>query len=169
MGEDAELQSPLSFTATSSSGGGIFSELSSATEHFTMSPTPRFVVTEALSKVYYKGLPSNPPLIATTNPSPFEDLTGPEAYSVVKELRELGDHPLASAWDHGLADRLRSSLNTMTVLRPSHRLDWRQVRGAQLREGQGRRLPLPGVHQLLRSPRLPRRNQGVSCYETRGQ
>ena len=60
-------------------------------------------------------MPSKPPLIATTKPGPFEDSTGPEAYSVFKELRELGDHPLASAWDHGLADRLRRSLNTMRV------------------------------------------------------
>ena len=77
--------------------------------------THPFVVTEALSKAYYKGLPSKPPLIATTKPGPFEDPTGPEAYSVLKELRELGDHPLASAWDHGLVDRLCHGLNTMRV------------------------------------------------------
>ncbi|KAG7448837.1 uncharacterized protein BT62DRAFT_985991 [Guyanagaster necrorhizus] len=79
------------------------------------SSTPWFTVTEGLSKVYYKGLPSEPLLIATTNPSPFKDPAGPEAYAVLKELRELGDHPLASAWDHGLADHLRCSLNTMCV------------------------------------------------------
>ncbi|KAG7450882.1 uncharacterized protein BT62DRAFT_1046042 [Guyanagaster necrorhizus] len=79
------------------------------------SPTPWFVVTKALSEVYYKGLPSEPLLIATTNPSPFEDPTGLEAYSVLKELRELGNHPLASVWDHGLADRLRRSLNMTCV------------------------------------------------------
>ncbi|KAG7448833.1 uncharacterized protein BT62DRAFT_730250 [Guyanagaster necrorhizus] len=88
MGDDAELQS---------------------------SPTSRLVVTENLSEVYYKGLPSRPLLIATTNPSPYDYPTGPEAYAVLKELRELGDHPLASVWDHGLADRLRSGLNTMCV------------------------------------------------------
>jgi hypothetical protein len=42
-----------------------------------------------MSKVYYKGLPSKLPLIATIKPGPFEDPTGPEAYSVLKELREL--------------------------------------------------------------------------------
>jgi len=83
-------------------------------ERVMSDPSP-FVVTETLSKVYYKGLPSEPPLIATTKPGPFEAPTGPEAYSVLKELRELGDHPLASAWDHGVADRLRRSLNTMRV------------------------------------------------------
>ncbi|KAL4077062.1 hypothetical protein V8B97DRAFT_2021693 [Scleroderma yunnanense] len=79
-------------------------------------PIP-FVVTEALSKIYYKGLPSKPPLIATTKPGPFGDPPGPGAYSVLKELRELCDHPLATAWDHGLADRLHGGLNAMCVLR----------------------------------------------------
>jgi hypothetical protein len=56
-------------------------------------------------------------IIATTKPSPFEYPTGPEAYSVLKELRELGDHPLASVWDHGLAERLRRDLNESCVMR----------------------------------------------------
>ena len=71
-------------------------------------PTP-FVVTNALSKFYYMGLASKPPLIATTKPGPLEFPTVP------KELRELGDHSLASAWDNGLADCLRRGLNTMCV------------------------------------------------------
>ncbi len=50
-------------------------------------------------------MPSKPPLIATTKPDPFQEPIGPEAYFVLKGLRELGDHPLASAWDHDLADR----------------------------------------------------------------
>ena len=78
-------------------------------------PPPPFVVTEALSKIYYKDLPSKPPLIATTKPNLFEYPTGPEAYSVLKELRELGDHPLASVWDYGLAERLCRGLNEMCV------------------------------------------------------
>ncbi|TFK48876.1 hypothetical protein OE88DRAFT_1737634 [Heliocybe sulcata] len=66
-------------------------------------------MSESLSKVYYKGLPSQPRLIATTKPI----TTGPEAYSVLKELRELGDHSLADFWSHGLATRLRHGLNTL--------------------------------------------------------
>ena len=69
------------------------------------------MVTKALSKVYYKGLPSKPPL----SPAPSNDQTGPEAYSVLKGFRELGDHPLASVWDHGLAERLCRGLNKMCV------------------------------------------------------
>ncbi|CUS09500.1 unnamed protein product [Tuber aestivum] len=45
-----------------------------------------FLVDDVLSKVYYKGLPSQPPLIATTKPGPFEPPTGPEAYTIPKEL-----------------------------------------------------------------------------------
>lgn len=58
-----------------------------------MTDNTPFVMTEAISKIYYKGLPSEPPLIATTKPGPFEFPTGPEAYSVLKELRVLGEHP----------------------------------------------------------------------------
>jgi hypothetical protein len=116
--EDETLYPPPSPTGTASPSGGTFSDLSSITERVTMSdpiPPPPFVVTKALSKVYYKGLPSKPPLIATTKPSPFKDPTGPEAYSVLKELRELGVHPLATVWDHGLAERLCRGLNKMRV------------------------------------------------------
>ena len=88
---------------------GTFSELPSTTERLTMTdPTP-FVVTNALSESYDMGLPSKPPLIATTKPGPFELPT------VSKVLRELGGHSLASAWDNGLADCLRRGLNTIRV------------------------------------------------------
>jgi hypothetical protein len=113
--EEEVLQSPLSQTDTLSSSGGTFSDLSSATERLTMMESTPFVVTEDLSKRYYKGLPSNPPLIATTKPGPFEPPSGLEAYSVLKELRGLGDHPLASIWERGVAIGLRRVLNTMTV------------------------------------------------------
>lgn len=76
-------------------------------------PVP-FVVTELLSKIYYKGLPSRPTLIATTNPNPYEEPSGPEAYTVLKELRPLGDHPLAGVW-LGVSEDLRRGLNGMGV------------------------------------------------------
>jgi len=77
--------------------------------------TNSFVVTEALSEVYYKGLPSYPPLIATTKPAPFEHPIGPEVYGIRKELRCLGDHQLAKIWDSGVAPQLCSSLTRMGV------------------------------------------------------
>ncbi|KZT29800.1 hypothetical protein NEOLEDRAFT_1153698 [Neolentinus lepideus HHB14362 ss-1] len=58
---------------------------------------------------------------------PFDDSTGPEASSVLKELRELCDHPLASAWDHGLVDVLLRDLNTM-------RVDWTSIDAVRIAE-----------------------------------
>jgi len=60
------------------------------TERLTIShiPCTPFVVTEALSQVYYKGLPSQLHLIATAKPGPFQGPTGPKAYSVFKVLPE---------------------------------------------------------------------------------
>jgi hypothetical protein len=90
-----------------------------STERLTIDSTP-FVVTDDISNVYYKGLPSNPPLIATTDSSPAEFPSGPEAYSVLKELQVLGDHPLAIVWDKGLAAGLYRGLNTICV-------DWMSI------------------------------------------
>ena len=95
MGKDEALQSSLSPTVVPSSREGTFNDLPSVTRRLTMLDPIPFVVNEALAKTYYKGLPSKPRLIATTNPGPFKGPTG----CVLKELRELGDHPLASAWD----------------------------------------------------------------------
>jgi len=106
--------SPLSPADTSSSGGPIFSDLTTTTMSDPIA-TNFFVVTEALSKVYYKGLPSYPPLIATTKPAPFEHPIGPEVYGIRKELRCLGDHQLAKIWDSGVAPQLCSSLTRMGV------------------------------------------------------
>jgi hypothetical protein len=80
-----------------------------------MESTTPFVVTEALSKIYYKGLPSQPRLVATTRPGPFDPPPGPEAYTIPKQLRVLGDHSLAEHWDNGLAQELRDGLNDMGV------------------------------------------------------
>lgn len=73
------------------------------------------MVTKAISKRYYKGLPSQPPLIATTRPSPFQDSEGPEAYSILKELRYLTHHEITTVWDNGLAIEICRSLSSMSV------------------------------------------------------
>lgn len=61
-------------------------------------PDAPVVVAEALAKGYYKSFPFRLALIATTSPNPFDAPTSPEAYSVLKELVELGDHCLSSAF-----------------------------------------------------------------------
>lgn len=55
--------------------------------------TPAFMVTEPISNVYYKGLPSQPRLIGTTKPQAFEFTIGPEAYVDPKEIRVLAIIP----------------------------------------------------------------------------
>ncbi|KAF9074231.1 hypothetical protein BDP27DRAFT_1317521 [Rhodocollybia butyracea] len=95
----------------------------------TMELTP-FVVTDDISESYYKGLPSNPRLIATTHLSPIappssgqmEDQWGRDRWwpdsgrdTVLKEIRVLGDHPLASVWEIGLATSICQDLNKMCV------------------------------------------------------
>ncbi|TFY58859.1 hypothetical protein EVG20_g7997 [Dentipellis fragilis] len=105
----------LSPTTTISFGSSTPSELLSSTERLTVSGPVLFVVTEALSKIYYLGLPSCPRLIATTNPYHYEGPAGFEVHPTLKQLQELGEHALASAWDHGLSDGLRRGLNTMGV------------------------------------------------------
>jgi hypothetical protein len=114
-GEDDGLQLPsptATSTATASSGNRPATDV--RLDPITSTP-PKFVVTETISKGYYKGLPSRPPLIATTRPGPFEVPTGPEAYFPLKHLRVLGDHPLAKVWDEGLAVDLCRGLNAMSV------------------------------------------------------
>lgn len=82
------------------------------------------VVTEIIARTYYKGLPSNPRFIATTKPG---RLKLPEAYPVSKELRILGDHPLAACWDK-VATLLRSSsLNSWGV-------DWTSIDAVRIPE-----------------------------------
>ncbi|KAF9060032.1 hypothetical protein BDP27DRAFT_1302102 [Rhodocollybia butyracea] len=79
-----------------------------------MELTP-FVVTDDISESYYKGLPSNPRLIATTHPSTIDSPSDSGHSAVLKEIRALGDHSLASVWDKGLATSICEGLNTMHV------------------------------------------------------
>jgi hypothetical protein len=114
MGKDKDEQHfPISPTTTLTSGGATSSDNTAGTEGLTL-PGPTFAppiqMTEVLAKTYYKGLPSRPRLVATTRPGPFRKRTGPEAYTIYKELRPLGDHPLARVWEDNLAFELHRVL-----------------------------------------------------------
>ncbi|KAH8111892.1 hypothetical protein DFH11DRAFT_1707064, partial [Phellopilus nigrolimitatus] len=63
---------------------------------------------------YYAGLPSRPLLVARTG-TPWEAPRGPEAYPVRKELRPVGNHPLADVWEDNLALKLHALLDSMDV------------------------------------------------------
>ncbi|KAF9065111.1 hypothetical protein BDP27DRAFT_81613 [Rhodocollybia butyracea] len=112
--DQPDLQSPRSQTDAVGAGDGTPSDPASLTNPLTMEHTP-FVVTDNMSKNYYKGLPSSPRLVASTHPSPAEPPSDLAASSVLKEIRVLRDHPLISVWDNGLAVGISLDLNMIGV------------------------------------------------------
>ncbi|RPD77947.1 hypothetical protein L226DRAFT_611127 [Lentinus tigrinus ALCF2SS1-7] len=66
-------------------------------------------------KRYYAGLPSQPVLVARTGP-PWFPPTGPEAYTVQKELRSFGDHTIRTVWETELAPKVIDLLDSKDVL-----------------------------------------------------
>jgi len=76
-----------------------------------MFPLPPSV---AESVCYYAGLPSRPTLVARTG-VPWVAPTGPEAYSVYKELRAAGNHALKNIWEDNLALKIHAVLDLMKV------------------------------------------------------
>jgi hypothetical protein len=63
-----------------------------------VTPSPPPPVSEMDAKLYYKGQPSEPRLVARTGP-PLEAPSGPEAYPRYKELRVVGNHEIDEVWD----------------------------------------------------------------------
>ncbi|KAH9047194.1 hypothetical protein EDB84DRAFT_524333 [Lactarius hengduanensis] len=91
--------------------------LSQATEdhsmtHTTPSPPPPPSKLEAYT--YYAGLPSRPRLIARTG-TPWEEPTGPEAYSRLRELRVVGEHEISDVWEDDLALKVHAVLHAKGV------------------------------------------------------
>ncbi|KAJ7760926.1 hypothetical protein B0H16DRAFT_1719634 [Mycena metata] len=52
--------------------------------------------------LYYRGLPSNPRLVARSG-APWHPATGPETYPRPKELRPIGKHAINDVWEEVLA------------------------------------------------------------------
>ncbi|KAI0647688.1 hypothetical protein C8Q79DRAFT_924809 [Trametes meyenii] len=73
------------------------------------------LVSEAESKVYYAGLPSQPKLIARTGGLPYEPPTGPEAYTRTKQLRIAGPHEIGEIWEDDLAPKVDALLRAHSV------------------------------------------------------
>ncbi|KIM62187.1 hypothetical protein SCLCIDRAFT_837641 [Scleroderma citrinum Foug A] len=78
----------------------------------TPSPPPR--VSELEAMLYYRGLPSNPRLIARTG-EPWYPPSGPEAYPRANELRSLGKHKLFDIWEDNLALKVHNILDENQV------------------------------------------------------
>jgi hypothetical protein len=60
--------------------------------------------------LYYRGLPSNPRLIARTGFT-WEAPTGPEAYPRRRELRIVGNHKIVEVWEGNLALKVHGILD----------------------------------------------------------
>ncbi|KAH9017750.1 hypothetical protein EDB83DRAFT_2298802 [Lactarius deliciosus] len=80
--------------------------------HTTPTPPPPASKLEAWS--YYAGLPSRPRLIARTG-TPWEEPTGPEAYSRLRELRAVGEHEISDVWEDDLALKVHAILHAKGV------------------------------------------------------
>ncbi|KAG8752242.1 hypothetical protein FRC11_008546, partial [Ceratobasidium sp. 423] len=63
---------------------------------------------------YYAGLPSRPILVARTG-AEWEEPTGLEAYSVIRELRPVGNHAITEVWEDNLAFKIHALLDKMKV------------------------------------------------------
>ncbi|KAH9051592.1 hypothetical protein EDB83DRAFT_2226108 [Lactarius deliciosus] len=80
--------------------------------HTTPTPPPPPSKWEACT--YYAGLPSRPRLIARTG-TPWEEPTGPEAYSRLRELRVVGEHEISDVWEDDLALKVHAILHAKGV------------------------------------------------------
>ena len=68
---------------------------------------------EALT--YYAGLPSRPVLVARSSKTLWKAPDGPEAYSVIRKLRPIGNHALKEVWEDNLALKIHALLDSMKV------------------------------------------------------
>jgi hypothetical protein len=78
---------------------------------FPSAPSP---LSKKETQSYYAGLPSHPVLVARTS-TPWEEPTGPEAYSRPKELRVVGNHALKEVWEDNLALKVHAFLDSIKV------------------------------------------------------
>ena len=80
----------------------------------TPPPPPRVSEREAVQ--YYRGLYSNPRLIARTG-KPWIPPSGPEEYPRINELRNLGTHELFDIWEDNIALKVHKILE-------QHKVNW---------------------------------------------
>ncbi|KAJ7760931.1 hypothetical protein B0H16DRAFT_1661939 [Mycena metata] len=79
-----------------------------------MSLLPSFPPSDLESALYYRGLPSNPRLVARTG-APWSLPTGPWQIPKRKELRPVGNHPLKEVWEDDLALKIHTLLDSLDV------------------------------------------------------
>jgi len=59
---------------------------------------PLYSVSKQEATFYYSGLTSNPLLVYRTGTTPWKPPTGPEAYRVLKEVKPVFSHKIATVW-----------------------------------------------------------------------
>lgn len=89
--------------STSSDGGGdSLGDFVVPSDHFSIN--------------YYHGLPSKPPLLATTKPQPHISPIGFFDHPVSKTIHAIsGRHPIVSMWDSGISDDILGVLKQMNI------------------------------------------------------
>ncbi|KAL0563149.1 hypothetical protein V5O48_018927, partial [Marasmius crinis-equi] len=55
---------------------------------------PSTPASDAGAEYYNAGLPGQPRLVARTSTTPWEALTGPDGFRILKELRRASDNPV---------------------------------------------------------------------------
>ncbi|KAF3318064.1 hypothetical protein TWF173_008803 [Orbilia oligospora] len=76
-----------------------------------------FVVPSDIFSIdYYHGLPSKPPLLATTKPQPYINPIGFFDHPVPKTIHAISEkHPIVSMWDSGISDGIMGVLRRMEI------------------------------------------------------
>ncbi|KAF3211604.1 hypothetical protein TWF679_006408 [Orbilia oligospora] len=76
-----------------------------------------FVVPSKIFSInYYHGLPSKPPLLATTKPQPYISPIGFFDHPVSKTIHAISEkHPIASIWDSSISHGIMSALKQMDI------------------------------------------------------
>ncbi|KAF3086826.1 hypothetical protein TWF706_011352 [Orbilia oligospora] len=76
-----------------------------------------FVIpSDIFSRDYYHGLPSKPPLLATTKAQPYISPIGFFDHPVSKTIHAIsGKHLVVSMWDHGISDGIMGVLKQMDI------------------------------------------------------
>jgi hypothetical protein len=90
---------------------------------------------EALA--YYAGLPSEPVLVCRTGNTSWKRPTGFGAYGVLREVRPVFDHQIATVWDN-LGPKVPDYLDSVGVL-------WTSIDVVRFRVADSREVPGPVV------------------------
>ena len=108
--KDATISSTVTASTLSSLGFGGDAALSA----IPYAPDP-YAVSEEEAQAYYAGLPSQPTLLYRTGKEQWSPPRGPEAYTRLKELREVFTHPISKVWNRDLGWKIVEVMDAHAV------------------------------------------------------